>query len=174
MKPGLKITRDDLGNVLAGVRSLTERQVLVGVPAAKAPREAEELKGQPINNAALAYIHEFGAPAANIPARPFLVPGVESVEDEIAARYKRAAEVAISDNTDRAAVIDRAHHAVGLTAQAAVRRKITDGPFTPLAPSTLAARRARGVKRTKPLIDTGQLRAAQTYVIRGPGERPEE
>jgi hypothetical protein len=48
-----------------------------------------------------------------------------------------------------------------------VRAFITAGQgFAPLAAATLAARRRKGRTGTKPLIDTGQLRRAITYVLR--------
>ncbi len=59
----------------------------------------------------------------------------------------------------------------GLMGQDAVRGKITSGPFVPLAPATLRARKAKGRTGEKPLIDTGQLRAAYTYVIRAKGSK---
>ena len=65
---------------------------------------------------------------------------------------------------------DKALHSAGLIAQNAVRNKITEGPFVPLAPMTLAKRKARGRTGEKPLIDSGAYRNAQTYVIRPKGE----
>ena len=159
---GIKIRADNLAQMLAAVRSLGRDRVLVGIPSSAPGRR----NGEPITNAELGYIHEFGAPAANIPARPFLIPGAESVRNEAAARMKVIGEQALDG--DKAAV-DRGLHAVGLLAQNAVRKKITDGPFEPLAPATLASRRARGRTGTKPMLDTGQLRASITYVIERKG-----
>ena len=49
---GIQVTIDRVGAVLGAISSLADRQVLVGVPAAKGVRR----DGQ-ITNAALAYIH---------------------------------------------------------------------------------------------------------------------
>ncbi len=139
---------------------LASIRVMVGVPAEKGSRN----DGGTINNAAIAYIQEHGAPEAGIPARPFLKPGIESKEAEILSAFKKVGKAAFVDGDP--AKVDRGFNAVGLIAQSAVRAKITDGPFEPLKPSTIAARNRRGRTGTKPLIDTGQLRNSLTYVIR--------
>lgn len=157
---------DNKEGLISGLTELTQLRTMVGVPAEKAGREAVE-SGEPINNAAIAYIQDNGAPEVNIPARPFMRPGLESIKSDIAPMLKRAGKFALEG--ERESMLKQ-FHALGLKAQNAVRKKITDGPFTPLAPSTLAARRAAGRSGTKPLIDTGQLRRAITYVIRRKGK----
>ena len=56
----------------------------------------------------------------------------------------------------------------------AIKAKITDGPFEPLKPSTIAARKSKRKSRSnadiKPLIDTGALRNSISYVIRDEGK----
>jgi hypothetical protein len=177
---------DNSKAISAAIRKLADRRVMVGVPAATAMRQAQP--GQPapkINNAELAYIHDHGAPEVNIPARPFLAPGIASVSDKIAAGLQKAGRAALAGD---AAAVDRQLNRVGLMAQAAVRAKITDGPFVPLAPATILARLRRGrpgqldpsiygrgaiasdehdaATGMRPLIDTGALRNAINYVIR--------
>lgn len=166
MKVGLTTVSDNAANLRATIAALAKRQVLVGVPASTAGRS-----DGPIDNATLGYIHEFGSPAANIPARPFLHPGVASVGAKIAARLRVAAKLALDGKKSN---LDRALTAVGLLAQNAVRAKITAGPFEPLSPRTRRKRerKLKGEKLTasladrRPLIDTGALRRAITYVIR--------
>lgn len=155
---GVKTTIDKLRGVQSALRLLSSRRVMVGIPSTTAGR-----KEGPITSAALGYIHENGAPEVGIPARPFLVPGVASVQDQTAAGLRRALDQALAGRPDAA---DRSLHAVGLRAQSAVKAKIKTGPFAPLSERTLAARRRRGVTRTKPLIDTAQMLNAVTYVIR--------
>ena len=162
MKIGTTIVIDRVDDVVKSVRALGTQRTLVGIPSSTAGR-----RDVPITNAAIGYIHEFGAPEENIPPRPFLIPGVASAMDRIRKMLGTAARQAVSGNRQ---ALDRALHAIGLVAVSAVRKKITDGPFAPLAESTLASRRARGVTRTKPLIDTGQLRQGITYVIRRRGK----
>lgn len=178
----IKTTIDKTLPVAAALSTLASVRVMVGVPAEKALRKPDPgEKGEPINNAALAYIHENGAPEAHIPPRPFLLPGVRNVQDEIERGVKNAGQLALDGNSEG---MMRQLTAVGLKAQAAVRNKITDGPFVPLAQRTIEERAARGRKGaikqlaqmakglpfdpnlTRPLIDTGQLRASINFVIR--------
>jgi len=159
LRDTVTVQQDRIADVLAQVRALTKSHVLVGVPAEEAGRQEDE----PITNSEIAYINDRGAPEMNIPARPFMLPGIESAMDRIVARMKSGARAALSG--DREAV-DKTFHTVGLIAQAAIRQRINTGDFAPLAPKTLAARRARGRTGTKPLINTGQLRNAINYVIR--------
>lgn len=163
----LKITIDKVGDVLKGLETLERNRVLVGIPADNTDRKNEDGTTNPVNNAMIGLWMENGAPEANIPARPHLRPGVASVRDKIAAIYKKAGEQVL---TGDASAADRAHHKVGLIAQNAVRKKITDGPFEPLSERTLAKRRRHGRTGERPLIDTGQYRSSITYVIRKKGE----
>jgi hypothetical protein len=172
-------TKDRSKAVIAALRALTDREVLVGIPREKAMRQ----EGEPINSAALGYIHEFGSPARNIPARPFLHPGVDSIRDEAVKRFAAGARAALGGDS---AAMDRAMHAVGLMTQSAVRMIITNGIAPPLSLAALESRlrRHKGraglraeIERRKtgegpspddstPLVDTGQLRNAIAYVIR--------
>jgi hypothetical protein len=166
MKSGLTIVRDNLRKVSKAIDALGRSRVMVGVPSDKAPRS-----GDPINNAALAYIMENGAPEVNIPARPFLKPGVASVQPQIAAGLKKAGEFALHGRAD---AVNRELHRVGAIGRDAVKRKMTDGPFEPLRPATIAARKLKRKSRNntdvKPLIDTGALRNSISYVIREEGK----
>lgn len=152
------MTVNKVGKVIAGMEALTHRDVLVGIPSSAKERN----DGDPINNAAIGYIMENGSPEANIPARPWLVPGVRLALPKVIAYFKAAAKHALAGNK---AGMDTAFNAAGLYAVNVVRRHLQTGPFLPLAPRTLAARRARGRTGTKPLIDTAQMRNAVTYVL---------
>lgn len=167
MNSNVRVTVDKTADLMRAIKALTKNDVLVGVPAETAMREPEPGEENPPNNAVLGYIHEFGAPEKNIPARPFLVPGVASKQDEYAKLLKKAAQDALSGNLQP---VEKAQNAVGLIAQNAVRQKITDGPFAPLSPVTIERRRAKGNVSTTPLVDTGTLRRAVTYVIREHGK----
>lgn len=157
----VKTVIDNVKGLTESLRSLSNFDVLVGIPSDKALRKNDD--GEPINNAALGYIHENGAPEAGIPARPFLSAGIESAREEINKRLRSAAEAAVEGKPE---LVMRRLGAVGLTAQNAVRAKINEGVPPPLAPSTIAARLRRGRTGDKPLIDTGQLRNSISYVIR--------
>jgi hypothetical protein len=157
MSSHIKIDR--VKAVLEGLQALTKSEVLVGIPESTAAREDEP----EANNASIGYIQETGSPLNNIPARPWLVPGVEDKRPEIVEVLRKATLAGIDG--DAVKVQARLNQA-GLMAQSAAQAKIRNGPFAPLSARTLEARRARGVTRTKPLIDTGKLLASITYVIR--------
>ena len=137
MKSGVSVTIDRVADALRAIDLLGTKRVMVGIPSTKAGRSAA---GDPINNAALGYIHENGAPEVGIPARPFLVPGVASVQPKIEEGLKAAGDAAFGGKEES---VDRALTRVGLIGQAAVRKKITDGPFVPLKPATISARKRR-------------------------------
>lgn len=157
-----KVIKDQSATLLKALQDMASKRVLIGVPASEAARQDDAV----IGNAQLAYIHENGSAAANIPARPFLVPGVKKAGDKAAAILKKAA----ADVFDRKASIDKGLNAAGLVAQTSVKMTIRAGEgFAPLKPGTLAARRrkgAKGAKGDKPLIRTGQLLNSISYVVR--------
>lgn len=174
------IVSDRLHQLVESINKITKKEVLVGIPQANAERKEDE--GGPMSNAALGYIHENGSPAANIPARPFLIPGIQMVSRKVEAQLKIAMQALIDRKTEKAeAAIEKA----GMIAANGAKAKINSGDFEPLADSTLRARAARGRKGAaaelksrregnapstegaKPLIDTGQLRNSITYVVRG-------
>lgn len=184
-------TIDNVAGLLERVGRLTKSDVLVGIPSTTAGR-----RDGPITNAALGYIHEFGSPAHNIPARPFLFPGVRAIRSQ-ALRMLRDGAVGVLHGEDP----NRVLNAVGILARNSVVEAITDPepPFVPLKPATIRARlrrtaagrrKLRGLRKIKqaagwtgaesnaalsvwaeegnvaPLIDTGALRASISYVIR--------
>ncbi len=161
------VTKDRTGELLKAIVALTQREVLIGIPADAPARTPEPGEPAPPSNALIGYKMETGDPEMNLPARPFLVPGVEAIKDKAIARLKKAGEDALKGDLGK---VDQALHAVGLMGQSSVQAKITDGPFVPLAPRTLAQRRARGRTGDRPLIDTGQLRRSVNYVIRTKGK----
>jgi len=158
MKNAAKKLIDKLPKLKLSLDKLVKNEVLVGVP-----REAPVRKDGEMNNATLAYIHNNGSPAQNIPARPFMEPGVEAVKDRIVSNLKSAAKKALDKDEN---AVGESLHKVGLIVQASIRGKINEGIDPPLAPATLAARRRSGAKGTKPLIRTGQMRNAINYEVR--------
>lgn len=180
MSSGVKVTKDNVAAVMKSIAALNKSRVMVGVPSETAGRD----DGGPVNNAEIGYIMETGDPSHNIPARPFLVPGVNSVRDEIADRFRTAGKRALDGDV---AVIDKMLSAIGMVGQQAIQNKIKNGPFAPLAESTLRNRARRGRKgaakellsraagndpdnsNARPLIDTGELLKSITYVLRRKG-----
>lgn len=196
-KSGLFLVKDNLPKLLAAIEAITNSEILVGVPASDADRLYESDKRRPgsvtrksktMSNAALAYWHDNGAPEANIPARPFMHPGINDAKPKV---VKHLAKVAISlldgSKTNAAAAMN----AAGISAVSAIRRRINEGPPPPLAESTIRARaragsrgarehlafmdwpasmrkaaRDAGMGIAKPLVVTGQLRNSITYIVR--------
>ncbi|MCT6589183.1 hypothetical protein N3553_04750 [Pantoea dispersa] len=158
MKSGLTIRSNNAAAVLASLKAIAAKDVLVGIPEDRSERD-----DVPFGNAGIGYINENGSPAQNIPARPHLVPGVRSVQDQTVPHLRAAAQAAMSGN---AAAADLELNRAGALAANGVKRYMTITAFTPLAERTIDARIARGRTGDKPLIDTGQYRRAITYVVR--------
>jgi hypothetical protein len=188
----LKIV-DHVQELLEKVNDLTTADVLVGIPKANNSR-----KDSPIGNAQLARIHEHGSPAQNIPARPFMGPGVKEAHKEFVKIMREGASAMIKgEKVNVEAMMTK----VGILARNAVVRAITDPeePFAPLKPATIRARlrrtaagrrkikqiRAKGISleawasqisadgtmNIRPLLDTLQMRSSITYVVRRNAEK---
>ncbi|EOC1314434.1 hypothetical protein [Cronobacter turicensis] len=158
MKSGLTIRADSAKSILDALKTLANKDVLVGIPESKDERDDGD-----IGNAAIGYINENGSPAQNIPPRPHLKPGVKSVEQDFMPHLKAAAQKALEGNEEGAVTsLDRA----GTVAANGVKRYITITGFTPLADATIANRLLRGRTGNKPLIDTGEYRRSITHVVR--------
>lgn len=184
MKNGLHIKVDKVKRMMSAMSALPVQTVYVGVPVENNMHEAEatttvtkgsgknqksfksssQIKGQSsgITNSQIGFMNEFGVPEMNIPARPHLMPGIRAVKGKVANYLGQAGEYALKGDSGG---VSRALNAAGITAVNSVQRKITQGPFTPLADRTIEARLARGRTGDKPLIDTGQYRRAITYTI---------
>lgn len=185
----LKVTKDITADVLHAIERLVGQEVLVGIPATEAERNDDRSSGEP-NNAQLGYIHNYGSPATNIPARQFLEPGIEEQRASITNHLRMAAKAALDGNVEK---VDVSLSAAGLIASTGVRNKLNSGAFEALAPSTVRNRhKSRGTKSMRasekryleliaegsapeqaqeevgiqPLVNTGQLRNSITYVIR--------
>lgn len=178
------VTKDRLREVMRSIDQLGDTRVMVGIPAIATDRGDPK---SPITNAEIGYIHEYGAPEANIPARPHLYPTVRAEQPLIVRELKRAGTAAFEGEPQKMVVI---LERLGLTVATAVKRRLTMGVPPPLAPSTVESRIARRssatwrVKRREevaanvaagkapgegiftPLIDTGNYMSHVTYVLR--------
>lgn len=185
MAPRVLVTKDEVNAVVGAINKLVSKEILVGIPEAQASRDDE-----PVTNAALGYIHEFGAPGANIPARPWLIPGVRKGSDEYMPHLRGAAGGALDGRPD---VVDKELGSAGLLAAQSAKREMAMGDFVPLKPATIAARRrsrgtasrrkseeqylelvrngmspadAQAATGIRPLINTRQMFNAVTSVVR--------
>lgn len=185
----VKVVFDKTRQVGEGLKILGANRVLVGIPEAKTERDDENVK-EPVTNAMIGFWNEKGAPEANLPARPHLVPGVKSVQKLSISLLRDASIAALSGASNQVMVI---YNKVGLINITAVKGKLLAGLTPSLSPKTVAARaRARGASKRrkseekylelinegssaqvaqdatgiKPLINTAQYLRAITYVIR--------
>lgn len=183
---GVKVTRGSYDDTIASARIILDAEILVGVPSETSDRPSN-LQVQDENaptNAVLAYIHDNGAPEANIPQREFMRPGIADVLPEITRKMEIVMRLAMRGDVIAA---EMAMQQVGIVAQSGIHNRIDAGIPPPLADYTLRKRDARTKKGSKsaqyemkrraqglapsvqfarPLIDTGELRKSIMYVIR--------
>lgn len=161
MKPTLEVTEDRTDDLLQMIKSFKRDAVLVGIPADDTTRKDDD----PIGNAALLFINNFGSPANNIPARPVMEIGIRNAQDAIAEEFKKAAK-AVFDSNYPNVILNQYYKRAGILASNSVKKAINDqeGIEAP-SDATLKNREASGFKGTKALVVTGQMRNAITYVV---------
>jgi hypothetical protein len=144
------------------IEAVRVRKTLIGIPEEDNARNPED-GNQPIGNAAILYINNFGSPANNIPPRPVMNIGIFNAQDEIVEELKKAVQNGFKKGSR---ALNQYYERVGIIGSNSVKRTINDQiGIDPPAESTLEARRARGFKGTKALLVTGQTRNAITYVV---------
>lgn len=154
------------------LKELKKTSIYVGIPRGSDGDVRDD--GSGILNSDLGWIHEKGSPAAGIPPRPFLEPGVESVKDVLAECMGDAITAALKgDNLGMNANLEEASH----RALSAVQNYMNTADFEPLKPATLKYRnRSRGTKskrdgedegtaENRPLINTRSLIGALLAMI---------
>ncbi len=163
-KPSLKITSDFTKQFTDIVDLCRDQEVVVGIPEEDAAREPSDDEPREINNAFLLYINENGSPANNIPERPVMKNGLAKASEDIADQFHLAAKNAFNGGQKS---LDKYLNRAGIIASSSIKNAIDDqlGIDSP-AESTLRARKAKGFKGTKALIETGQMRNAITHVVR--------
>lgn len=154
---GVKFSGQGLEAILEAVDKLSKTDVLVGIPHGE-----DRLEDDQLSNAQIGYLLETGSPAMNLPDRSHLARGVEMVQDFVSLQLTKAVDAALEGNQKR---MYQYLESAGMKATMSVKALINEGDFAALAPSTIAARKRRGRKSEKPLVDTGQMRNAHTYVI---------
>lgn len=159
---GVKFSGQGLEAIFSAVEKLVQTDVLVGIPHGEGRTD-----GDGISNAEIGYLLETGSPAMNLPARPHLARGVEMVQDFVGMQLSKAADAALDGKQDR---MYSYLGSAGNKATMSVKALINAGDFIGLSARTIAARKARGRKPEKPLVDTAQMRNAHTYVIMSKNE----
>ena len=171
----LKVTANLLKEREKLLKDIARRAVYVGI--AESDPENRRKDGH-ITNAQLGFIHEFGSPARNIPARPVLEPGVARQKRFIANGLFSAIRKALEGN---AKGYKRDLDALGLSVAIGVKNYMATAPLAPLkglrkSEKKLLARTAEKDREAlldeilatrQPLIDTGALRdAIDSYVVK--------
>lgn len=168
-KPALfTVSRTVHTDLNGALQKLKRKAIYVGIPRGSREDARED---EAISNSDLGWIHEKGAPAAGIPPRPFLEPGVQSVKAQVTDRMSKAMKAALSDDES---VMEKHLEAAAMEAESAVKKYLSEGNVAPLKPSTIKNRRhSRDTKSKRPgekdgtasvvpLINTGALRDAIT------------
>lgn len=146
--------------IVKRLREITERakqlnniSLNVGIPSDKGERE----KSSGVTNAELGIIHEFGAPERGIPERSFM----RSTAEEESKNVAKLAGIQIKKSLNSEISAYDAFSVIGNYLQVKIVDKITEGNFEENTKETIKRK-----KSSKPLIDTGQLRASITYEIK--------
>lgn len=157
-------------------------EVLVGIPSDRVERD----DNSELNNAELAAIHERGNPAGRLPARPFMVPGIERASAVIGPIVEKAAVAAVKGESVTAYLED-----IGEKVESSIKKVFTDNNWAPLKPISILARAwrhlsdnasyksatpmgkrkqfARELARRandRPLLDTGALQGSIKHIVR--------
>lgn len=150
----IKESGNGMADIKKAITFFKNNRCLVGIPQAKGSRSKDE-----ITNVELAFIHTYGSPKRNIPARPFIEPAIAQpdVKRKISERMKAAVLHAIDGDTG-AALLEM--HKAGQYGENAVKDYIGSDNLTPNSEATI---RQKG--SDAPLIDTGSLRSSVTHVI---------
>lgn len=144
-----------------GVAKLLQRlgtsgEVTVGVHADKgaAPKQGDDDGGMSVIDVAV--IHEFGAEEVGIPRRSFIRDWQDDHAEEHARLIASEARAVVAGKLGA----DEALRRIGLRFQGEVQKRIAEGIDPPLAQRTINRKGS-----SKPLIDTGQLRASITNEV---------
>lgn len=184
---GIHVIQDNVPELMATLKLLSAKEVLVGVPAENDERPEVDGQPSPVTNAVLAYIHDNGDPARNIPARPFMIPGMTNAMPKVVELLRRTAQYALQGYSQ--AKIEEGFARVGMAVVKSIQDLIRAGIAPPLSDRTLRERARRGRKGAQneifwrrnegapsmqwalPLIDTAEMLKSITYVIRNRRQR---
>lgn len=125
------------------------------------PGDAENTQHKSgFNMASLALVHEFGTESGKIPARPFMKQTSKAFSKNVGALMTTLTRKVASGRLSA----KKAHSQLGAYYEGKMKETITSGTFKPNAPATIKLKGS-----SKPLIDTGQMRASISHVVRKVG-----
>lgn len=158
MTATIKVKENGFAERLRVLSELGKLEVAVGV--------LEEKGAAPKRGAAdmtvlmVATIHEFGAPAAGIPQRSFVRAYVDEHRDQIRAWQREILTPVFAGKVTATQALNR----LGAKISGGIQARISAGIPPALAQETVDRKGS-----STPLIDTGQLRASITWVVRPKG-----
>ena len=167
---GLRVTTSRSSALNKSLQRLAKTVVYVGIGKGE---KGDARQDEEISNSDLGFIHEYGAPGANIPPRPFLRPGIESGKEAIAAKMQAALVAAIHDDEK---ALNTALDQAGILSVSSVQAYMAEGDFEPLKASSIRSRKySRKTKskragekngNVKPLVNSGTLQKSMSYYVR--------
>ena len=141
------------GDLMTKLNKIINKKILVGI------HQQEEVKEGEITNAQKLWENTVGSPLKHVPARPLLEPAVEDKLDEIGQVLNSGVLAGLITGEE---AMEQAYNRAGLMAQQAAVNWF-DNPknnWKPNAPLTIKLK-----KSDSPLIDTGEMRKAITYIL---------
>ena len=148
-----------LKKLLRDLETLGKSKIKVGI---QGPKAGEVHRGSALTMVELGTIHEYGAPAANVPQRSFL----RGTLDENPGQWSKELDKQTARVAKEGANPKQALMVVAEKLRTAVLDRIDRGIPPPLKDATIA----RKGGETTPLIDTGALRGSITATV-GEGEK---
>jgi len=169
------------------LKQILNKNVYVGIPSENTARSGEEITnaellfiqsngarspamigemdtsmktGKTYSEAHALYLQEHGSPLMRIPARPVIEPAIDANKEPIGNMMGKAYQAALSGDTS---AYDANLNKAGMMGSDAAKGWFENpaNGWPPNAPSTIKAKGS-----SEPLIDTGAMRKAITYVIR--------
>jgi len=155
MKPTVSVSGGD--RIVQRVRELRDRldrknAVLVGVPKGSGNYE------DGTKMAVIAAVQEYGSADGRIPERSFLRVPLNAEQKQFAATFRETVPDVVQGSLTSEQMLDR----VGSQAVGVVQEAISAGINPANAPATVERKGS-----STPLVDTGALRQAITYVVEG-------
>ena len=152
----VRITDTDRGAsaLVSRLRNARGSRVKVGILDDARKDAGEGRDPGPLSLVEVALIQEFGA--GNVPPRSFVRATVDEFIEDIRSTQHALAVQVFKGSTTLPVALDR----LGAKVAAMMQSRIARGIDPPNAPSTVAAKGS-----SKPLVDTGQLKAALTWKV---------
>ena len=147
--------KDNSAEMLKRLKELKNLAVYVGIPQEGSSRG----DGENVNNAELLYLHSQGSELQHIPARPVLEPSIAKNKDQIAKLLGAASAEVLKGNVS---LVKPKLEQAGMYAATKAKDYFVDpdNGWEPNSPRTVERKGS-----SRPLIDTGSMRNAITYVV---------